>query len=102
MRCSLFQFSILFLPFVVASFAVAGSLEVRTYMPFSFPIDPAQIQITPERKLSYALATTLVVWDDGKGIAVGLANHWKAESHGICSCERFRRIQRDSARFDII
>lgn len=51
--------------------------EVRTYMPFTFPVDPAKIQTIPDMDMSYALASTLVEWDSEKQISAGLAESWK-------------------------
>ena len=52
--------------------------EIRTYMPFSFPVDPVKIQITPDMDLSYALASTLVEWSQSKQISAGLAERWSS------------------------
>ncbi len=51
--------------------------EVRTYMPFTYPVDPAKIEIIPDMDMSYALAATLVEWDTEKQLAAGLAESWK-------------------------
>jgi MarR-like DNA-binding transcriptional regulator SgrR of sgrS sRNA len=50
--------------------------EIRTYMPFTVPIDPAKILILPDMDLSYALAATLVEWGPTKQPAAGLAKRW--------------------------
>lgn len=51
--------------------------EVRTYMPFTYPVDPVKIQIIPDMDMSYALAATLVEWDAEKQISAALAESWK-------------------------
>jgi MarR-like DNA-binding transcriptional regulator SgrR of sgrS sRNA len=49
-------------------------------MPFSYPVDPARIQIIPDLDVSYALASTLVEWDASKQLSAGLASSWKIVS----------------------
>jgi hypothetical protein len=51
--------------------------EIRTYMPFTYPVDPARIQIIPDMDMAFALATTLVRWNDNKETSAGLAESWK-------------------------
>jgi MarR-like DNA-binding transcriptional regulator SgrR of sgrS sRNA len=51
--------------------------EIRTYMSFSLPVDPALIQSIPDMDMSYALAATLVEWDLEKQISAGLAESWR-------------------------
>ena len=50
--------------------------EIHTYMPFTFPVDPAVIRTMPEMDLSYALAGTLVEWSETKQLTAGLAESW--------------------------
>jgi len=57
--------------------------EIRTYMPFNFPVDPAKIETLPDMDLSYALASTLVRWDADKRITSGLATRWEITSEKI-------------------
>ena len=51
--------------------------EIRTYMPFNFPVEPARIIIIPDMDLSYALASRLVEWSPSKQPAGGLAARWE-------------------------
>lgn len=51
--------------------------QIRTYMAFSQPIDPARILTIPDMDLSYALGSTLVRWDDHKQITPGIAQRWE-------------------------
>jgi len=51
--------------------------EVRTYMSFTYPADPARIQTIPDMNMSYALASTLVEWNSEKQIVAGLAEQWQ-------------------------
>lgn len=54
--------------------------QIRTYMSYSYPVDPVRIVSIPDMDLSYALASTLVQWDKDKQISSGLAISWKANS----------------------
>ena len=54
--------------------------EIRTYLSFSQPIDPAQVFTLADMDMSYALAGTLVDWDDDKQILSGLASRWDAST----------------------
>ncbi len=51
--------------------------EIRTYMSFTWPIDPAKIITTPDMDLSYALAGTLVEWGKNKHHVAGLTDKWE-------------------------
>jgi ABC-type transport system substrate-binding protein len=55
--------------------------ECRTYMSYTWPIDPAKLIVTPDQDLSYALASTLVEWSHSKQIASGLASRWTIKDH---------------------
>lgn len=50
--------------------------EIRTYMSFGLPIDPANIRTLVDLDLSYALASTLVDWNESKEPIAGLAESW--------------------------
>ena len=50
--------------------------EIRTYLSVSEPIDPAKVLTMADTEMSYALATTLVDWDDSKQIISRLASRW--------------------------
>ncbi len=50
--------------------------EIRTYLSFSLPIDPAKVFSLTDMDISYALASTLVELDDTKQIAGGIASRW--------------------------
>jgi MarR-like DNA-binding transcriptional regulator SgrR of sgrS sRNA len=51
--------------------------QVRTYMPFTFPADPARITTIADMDMSYALASTLVEWNAEKQITAGIAESWR-------------------------
>lgn len=51
--------------------------QVRTYMPYSIPIDPVVMVTIPDMDLSYALAGTLVEWDQHKQISPAVASRWE-------------------------
>ena len=57
--------------------------EVRTYMSFTYPVDPVKIQIIPDMDMSYALAATLIEWDAEKQISAALAESWKIVSTNV-------------------
>lgn len=66
--------------------------EVRTFMSYTLPVDPAKIQSIPDMDMSYALAGTLVEWDSDKQISAGLAETWR-----IVSPNTYRfRLQEDA------
>lgn len=68
----------------IASAALANegkpAREVRTYLPYTYPLDPAKIQMLPDLALSNALASSLVEWDDEKEITSCIAKSWKIVS----------------------
>ncbi|MCM0604511.1 MAG: hypothetical protein KA715_00300 [Xanthomonadaceae bacterium] len=68
--------------------------QIRTYMAFSQPIDPARILTIPDMDLSYALGSTLVRWDDHKQIAPGIAQRWE-----IISEKTYRFTLRDGLKW---
>lgn len=68
--------------------------EVRTYMAFTYPVDPAEIQTIPDMDMSYALAATLVEWDAEKQISAGLAESWK-----VVEPNAYRFTLRENARW---
>ncbi len=51
--------------------------EIRTYMPFTFPIEPAKLHTIPDINIAFALNSTLVERDDEKEISSGLAESWR-------------------------
>lgn len=68
--------------------------EVRTYMPFNYPVDPARIVIIPDMDLSYGLASTLVEWSATKQITAGLASRWE-----ITGEKTYKFTLRDGAKW---
>lgn len=68
--------------------------EVRTYMSFTYPVDPARIQTIPDMDVSYALASTLVEWNPDKQIAAGLADKWQVVGTNV-----YRLTLRKDARW---
>ena len=50
---------------------------VKTYMPFTLPVDPANVRTLVDLDLSYALASTLVGWSPTRELVSGLAESWK-------------------------
>lgn len=59
---------------------IATNHEIRTYMSFGLPVDPANIRTLVDLDLSYALASTLVDWNEMKEPIAGLAESWKYTS----------------------
>ena len=53
--------------------ATADTQIVKTYMSFTYPVDPASVKTLVDMDLSYALSTTLVDWDDSRNLTEGLA-----------------------------
>jgi hypothetical protein len=47
--------------------------QIRTYMAYTTPVDPARIVTMPDMDLSYALGATLTEWSPTKQITGGLA-----------------------------
>lgn len=90
------KFLILSLFLSVCGYAreVSAVNEIRTYMPFTVPIDPAKIVILPDMDLSYALAATLVEWGPTKQPAAGLAKRWD-----IVEDKVYRLTLRDNAKW---
>jgi ABC-type transport system substrate-binding protein len=79
-------YSLLCMTFLMKGFDSIGSEdktmnECRTYMSFTWPIDPAKLIVIPDQDLSYALASTLVEWSHSKQIATGLAARWAIKDH---------------------
>lgn len=54
--------------------------QVRTFMSYTFPIDPVRIISIPDMDLSYALGSTLVQWDKDKQISGAIASSWNPTS----------------------
>jgi len=73
-------------------FALASSVsakegnmkQVRTFMSYSYPIDPVRIVSIPDMDISYALASTLVAWDKDKQISGAVAGKWDRTSSTVC------------------
>ncbi len=51
--------------------------EIRTYMSYGLPIDPAKVITLVDLDFSYALASTLVSWSDSKEPISSLAASWE-------------------------
>lgn len=51
--------------------------EIRTYMSYGLPIDPAKVITLVDLDFSYALASTLVSWSDSKEPIAALAATWE-------------------------
>lgn len=49
---------------------------VKTYMPFTLPVDPANVRTLVDLDLSYALGATLVGWSKTRELVSGLAESW--------------------------
>lgn len=49
---------------------------VKTYMPFSLPVDPSHVRTLVDLDLSYALGETLVGWSKTRELVSGLAESW--------------------------
>ena len=54
--------------------AQSDARTIKTYMTFSYPVDPASVKTLVDLDLSYALSTTLVDWSDSRHITEGLAD----------------------------
>lgn len=54
--------------------------NIRTYMSFSLPVDPANIRTLVDLDISYALASTLVTWNEDRQLVSGLAESWEPTS----------------------
>lgn len=57
--------------------------QIRTYMAFSQPVDPAHLVVLPDMDLSYGLASTLVTWDQHKQIKGALAERWENQDQKV-------------------
>lgn len=57
--------------------------QIRTYMSYSWPLDPAKIVTLPDMDLSYALAGTLSEWSPNKELISGLAKRWDSVSEKV-------------------
>lgn len=53
--------------------AEADVHTIKTYMSFTYPVDPASVKTLVDLDLSYALSTTLVDWNDMRHLTEGLA-----------------------------
>lgn len=49
---------------------------VKTYMPFTLPVDPANVRTLVDLDLSYALGTPLVGWSQTRELVSALAESW--------------------------
>ncbi len=54
--------------------------QIRTYMPYSYPVDPVRLVSIADMDLSYALASTLVQWDTSKQVSGAVAEAWESPS----------------------
>jgi peptide/nickel transport system substrate-binding protein len=54
--------------------------QVRTFMSYSFPVDPVRMVSIPDMDLSYALGSTLVQWDKDKQLSGAIASSWSPTS----------------------
>jgi MarR-like DNA-binding transcriptional regulator SgrR of sgrS sRNA len=68
--------------------------EIRTYLSFTTPVDPAKIQTIPDMDLSYALGATLVEWSPEKQLTAGLADKW-----AVIAPQVYRLTLRKNARW---
>ena len=50
--------------------------QIRTYISYSYPLDPGRIFTIGDMDFSYALASTLVQWDAKKQISGAVTSHW--------------------------
>lgn len=79
-RPKAFFFSFIWLLAGIVPGEIAMSKEaqnvLRTYMPFTLPIDPAHVRTLVDLDLSYALGTTLVGWNQTRDLTSGLAESW--------------------------
>ena len=69
------------LPLLLVMFALQAKgnsmKEIRTYMHFTFPVDPVKILTIPDMDVSYALGAALIEWDREKQLSGGLAEKWE-------------------------
>lgn len=54
--------------------------EIRIYMSYTYPLDPASIPALPDMDISYGLAATLVDLDEHANPMSGLAAKWEIEN----------------------
>lgn len=59
-----------------ASMNKETSRTIKTYMPFTLPVDPANVRTLVDLDLSYALGTTLVGWSPTRELVSGIAKSW--------------------------
>ncbi len=57
--------------------------QIRTYMSYTYPLDPVRIISIPDMDLSYALAGTLVQWDKDKQLSSAVAGSWEPVSKSV-------------------
>ena len=64
--------------FLVFSLQAKGNPmnEIKTYMPFTLPVDPVKILTIPDMNISNALGATLIEWDREKQLSGALAEKW--------------------------
>lgn len=53
------------------------SKVIKTYMPFTLPLDPANVRTLVDLDLSYALGETLVGWSPTRELVSGIASSWE-------------------------
>jgi MarR-like DNA-binding transcriptional regulator SgrR of sgrS sRNA len=64
--------------------SVEGSKkQIKTYMAFGLPVDPAHIRTLVDLDISYSLASTLVDWDQTRDVIAGLAKSWNVDSEKV-------------------
>ena len=68
--------------------------QIRSYMSWSAPVDPAKIITIADMDLSYSLASTLVERDENKQFRKGLADRWE-----IIGDRTFRFTLRDGLKW---
>ena len=74
----LIVFTIIFAGIIPGEVAMSkdASRAIKTYMPFTLPVDPANVRTLIDLDLSYALGTTLVGWSSTRELVSGLAESW--------------------------
>lgn len=58
-----------------------GNREVRVYLPYKFPLDPAGTATLPEMDISFALASRLIELTSGKQPTAAVAERWEADGN---------------------
>ena len=76
-RISVFAIAIILVASAGAKEKLGNMKQARTYAQYTFPVDPAYLYWTGDQDLSYALASTLVQWDEKKQIRGSVASAWK-------------------------